>query len=223
MQINETGENLDILIYAELSQDWETFGTWYSITKSLPDAKIAVAINRSKDVPFQSFQWAKRLSVPHWYRNANPSCDDRLEAALQARKSKRLISERMLVVDALTMFVDVLTSQQRSILNAVTKVWTEIGLRIVGPLSDDGLADAIFEKSLDDPVEEVHGICQNVKNAEGYHSIVNYSKGCGKWIDKMKGCPFASASGMVANEMTLSETRVIDLWRKMSPIYGAVR
>lgn len=53
-----------MLITTETGQDWQAFGTWYSIYKNLPDAKIAISIARNEETPFQYFQWTKRINIP---------------------------------------------------------------------------------------------------------------------------------------------------------------
>jgi hypothetical protein len=219
--VTETGDNLDILVYAELSQDWLAFAAWYSANKNLPDAKVSLAICRSKDVPFQSFQWAKRLNVMHWYRNRNESCDDRLQAALGGRSLGRLQRKKLLIVDAATLFTNVLDQKSLDFINS-TSLWVEPGLHLVGGLSDDELSNTIFERSISESEEGTPKLCCQAKEMTGRQSIVNYIKGCGRWIDTMKGCPFSSASGMIIEGMTVNEHRIIELWKKMVPVYNAV-
>lgn len=52
--------------------------------------------------------------------------------------------------------------------------------------------------------------------------FVNLNKGCGRWINTAKGCPFSSAGGLSLPDMTANEHRVIELWKKMVPLYNAL-
>ena len=65
-------------------------------------------------------------------------------------------------------------------------------------------------------------ICVDAKLCQDVHPLVTYHKGCGKWIDRSKGCPFSSAGGLVTPDLTVNETRIIELWKKMVPLYQVV-
>ena len=62
--ISETGKNLSVLILTEVGKDWETFATWYSIYKNLPNSNVSIICQRNEKAPFVLFQWAKRLKIP---------------------------------------------------------------------------------------------------------------------------------------------------------------
>jgi hypothetical protein len=59
------------------------------------------------------------------------------------------------------------------------------------------------------------------KESNDPECFVSYKKGCGKWINTAKGCPFSSASGLISDNMTINERRVIELWKKMVNLYNA--
>lgn len=52
--------------------------------------------------------------------------------------------------------------------------------------------------------------------------LISFEKGCGRWINTAKGCPFSSAGGLVSTEMTVNEARIIELWKRMVPLYNTV-
>ena len=68
-EVNELGKNLNILIRTETTFDWQTFATWYSFFKNLPEAEICIVCNRNTNAPFQYFQWIKRLKIRHLFQN----------------------------------------------------------------------------------------------------------------------------------------------------------
>jgi hypothetical protein len=65
-------------------------------------------------------------------------------------------------------------------------------------------------------------LCIEAKDSNETGCLVSYKKGCGKWINTAKGCPFSNAGGLAVADMTASEHRVIELWRKMATLYSAV-
>jgi hypothetical protein len=65
-------------------------------------------------------------------------------------------------------------------------------------------------------------ICVEAKECDEPSCLVSYQKGCGKWIDTSKGCPFSNAAGLALTTMTINENRVIDLWKKMCTLYSVL-
>jgi hypothetical protein len=77
--VNELGDGLQVVIDAQQSwlDDWMSFAAWYSFSKIIPDANIAVVVTaKSKDR--QHFSWARQLNVPVAYSQHD---DWRLKAA----------------------------------------------------------------------------------------------------------------------------------------------
>ena len=65
-------------------------------------------------------------------------------------------------------------------------------------------------------------ICFESKEIEDVKCLISYKKGCGKWIDTLRGCPFSNAAGLALTTMTVNENRVIELWKKMCTLYSAL-
>lgn len=64
MKISETGEGLGILLKCKpiMAHGWMSFAAWYSFNKNLPDAKIAV--NLEKGTPNNFMMWCWKMKVP---------------------------------------------------------------------------------------------------------------------------------------------------------------
>jgi hypothetical protein len=229
--ISDTGLGLSVLIVTETEKDWQTFATWYSFYKNWPHAKVAIMVRRNGKTPFQFYQWAKRLKVRVNTTNEDFKADDWPErtrdgiedinvlANLCMAETNRCIDKTVLVVRPLTMAVDVLDQKTLDRLNksAMIKdghVWF---------MKDQPWSQMIDEYMLKDRREPLdpEPLCVEAKDQEP-SCLVSYAKGCGKWIDTAKGCPFSSAAAFVTPEMTANEHRIIELWKKMVPLYNAV-
>jgi hypothetical protein len=213
--ITETGNGLSVVIVTEVGKDWETFATWYSFYKNLPDADVSLVIFRNDQTPYQMFQWAKRMSVPLVY--AKPMSDTKLVNMLDA--ARRAVGDRILVVEPLIMAIDVLSSELMETFQNDDLLETEGVLYMQDPNIDDLLnATMLYGQS---PFE-LRPICPEAKNTEDLVSLVSYRKGCGKWIDTLKGCPFSNAAGLATATMTANENRIIELWKKMCSLYSTL-
>lgn len=225
MKIAETGENLTILINSHTAEDWKAFASWYSIYKNLPNAKIILVCNRNHKIEFQYFQWAKRLKVPQLFQSAGEASITRLRA-LAGVLAKNLAAGPILCIDAAVMLTEPLDEFLLGLLNrddyelAIGEdVWfsNRLTLKQVEEIWNNyGLVGGPGVKTLEEK------LCFEAKESEDGSCLVSFKKGCGKWIDSKKGCPFSSAAGMVADVMTVNELRVIELWKKMVPLYSAV-
>jgi hypothetical protein len=223
-RISETGGNLDVLIVTDLSLDWQTFATWYSFFKNLPDAQVAMVCHRNWYIPFQCFQWAKRLGVKHSYRNRDgDDVSTLLYSLLKTRADGHLARRRTLVVKPYVMATSVFSPRLLDLFNEDRSVLVGGSVWYVNNLNDKEIENIISDQALVGEFEHQQvDLCCDVSENPVTDCFVDYSKGCGKWIDTMKGCPLSSASGMVNDDMTVNELRVIDLWRKMVTLYGAV-
>ena len=220
--ITETGENLSVLITTETGRDWQTFATWYSIYKNLPNAKVAIVCTRNNETPFQYFQWTKKIKIPvirHNLFDKNDPIASRLDSIDKAI-SQKIINGPILVIRDLIMAIDVLDTELVEKMNCNSQildndVWfmKELNIqRIMNSYLLDENAIKIQEKCLFSEAKETNDI----------RSLVSYQKGCGKWIDTLKGCPFSNASGLMNMDMTLCENRIIELWKKMCSLYSVV-
>jgi hypothetical protein len=218
--ITDTGGGLSVLIVCEPEQDWQSFSTWYSLFKNLPDAKAAIVCHRNGQTPFVYYQWAKRLNIPVLYRT--PGGDDPrarwLEAA-QAAGQLGYVGPQVLVVRPLTVAVDLLDAATLDRLNGANTICTPEAWFMRGQ-DAGGLLDAFYLSGW--RPEPAADLVVEANETEAPASLVRYEKGCGKWIHTARGCPFSSAAGLAKIGMTANENRIIELWKKMVPLYNAV-
>jgi len=213
--VTELGKNLSVVIVTEPGRDWETFGTWYSIFKNLPDADISIVSFRNGETPFQLFQWAKRLKIP--VIHATPSFSGKTANLLEAAKIIRK-TESVLVIPHLTMALKPLDSNLLGLFNYEKPILGNNAIFLKNTNIDEILNNLLLnEKTI-----EINDFCLEAKETEKLSSIVSYQKGCGKWIHKLKGCPFSNAAGLVSYDMTVNEVRIVDLWKRMCQLYSVV-
>ncbi len=103
--VSSTGQNLDILINAQVSTDWQTFATWFSVKKNLPEAKITLACMRNGETPFQLFQWAKRLNQKVLMYNRLQPGPNHLETMPALIEATGLMEKKVLVLEPYTMAI----------------------------------------------------------------------------------------------------------------------
>lgn len=221
--ITETGKNLSVLIVTEPEKDWQTFATWYSVFKNLPDARTAIFCQRNKQTPFVLFQWAKRLNIPTMIKN--PFTTDTTEQinwlhAVRVATEERLIGGTVLVLRPLAMALESFDSKLLSRLNE-TDMWIDDDAWFMREPDLAAMMDAYY---LDDKgvQKSAERLCLDANEEPNLAPLVSYKKGCGRWIDTSKGCPFSSAAGLVSTEMTVNESRIVELWKKMVPLFNAV-
>lgn len=213
--INKYGRNLNILIVTEVGQDWKSYATWYSAYCNVPEAKVQIACMRNKQTPFQLFQWAKRLKVPLFFYNPQGtySIVEFLNCAKMAQKNN------LLVVDDRTMFLDVLDTKMLDILNT-KEVCLDPNYNVQF-LRNQNADDLLNQIMLEGKTPYTQEMCFEAKATERVACLVSCRKGCGKWIDTSKGCPFSNAAGLASTEMTVNENRIIELWKRMCSMYSA--
>lgn len=209
--ITETGKNLNVLITTEPGKDWETFGTWYSIFKNIPEATIRITCQRNGKTPFQLFQWAKKVDVPVLHHA--PFSEDRTLNRLNAIKLSGF-KENVLVLEPLVIVTETLDPKITEDTTFDVNAWF-----IRNESIDEIINDYVLDEK-ESPTGE--SICVEAKECEDTSCLVSYKKGCGRWIDTSKGCPFSNAAGLALTTMTINEHRVIELWKKMCPLYSAL-
>lgn len=223
MTITEYGGNLSVLITTETGQDWQAFATWYSIYKNLPNAKIAITCARNSETPFHYFQWAKRINLPvlrHDPIDPKDEIASRLDAIDKALAGK-IIQTPVLVVKPLIMIIDVLDSKLLQDMNSQNQIFD----KDVWFLKKQNIQDTLNSYMLESNSMQIqeNSLCAGeAMDLEDVAPIVSYSKGCGKWIDTLKGCPFSNATGLMTGNMTANENRIFDLWKKMCSLYSAI-
>lgn len=222
--ISSTGKNLSILIVTEAEKDWQTFATWYSAYKNLPESRIAMVCHRSSEIaPFVYYQWAKRLKVPivrTWpFSKEGPEYLNWLNA-IRIAQDKQFVGDSVLVVRPHTVILEPLDQKLLDSLNS-RDIWTNDDAWFLRSQNTGDLINSYYLEGKE--IEKLSDkLCVEAKESDEIACIVSYKKGCGRWIDTSKGCPFSSAAGLVSEEMTANETRVIELWKKLVPLYNAV-
>ena len=226
--ITETGKNLNVLIITEMGQDWQTFTTWYSLYKNLPDAHVVIACLRNKETPFQHLQWTKRLQIRTFYQKqfSEDKQQSQFSVILEA-VSHGFIKDTVLVIPHLTMAIDTLDPLLVNLINAKESlfwsdgdVWFMKG--VTQPVIEDMLNHCILDGVRTGDTDCPGPLIKEAKETHILAPLVSYRKGVGKWIDSLKGCPLSNASGLISEEMTVNENRIIELWRKMVALYSAV-
>jgi hypothetical protein len=215
--VTHTGKNLSVIIATKADQNWQAFATWYSLSKNLPDASVRIICARNNSTPFQYFQWAKRLSIPvTHYTPLDPanSTASRLEIL------RRLPDIRILVIDSTVMAIDTLDESLLQRMEKEDKIFDSDAWFLKNYNLTELMDDYMLEGTGINIEENV--LCSDVKTAENPRALVSCRKGCGKWIDTLKGCPFSNVNGLTTTEMNASENRVFDLWRQMCYLYSVV-
>lgn len=102
---SSTGQNLDILINAQVSTDWQTFAAWFSVKKNLPEATITLACMRNGETPFQLFQWAKRLNQKVLMYNRLPPEPNDAEESYALIRATGLWGKKVVVLKPYQMVI----------------------------------------------------------------------------------------------------------------------
>lgn len=207
--------NFNVLIATEVGKDWQTFGTWYSFYKNMPNANICISCMRNGQLPFMLYQWTKRLKIKTFHHN--PFSEDpkaNLIKAMMIAKSEGFLLENVLVVKPLVMCLEPFD------LPEVEQIINEEALFFKNPKPTDIMNSYILEDNKLELSKET--LCHQANSTENVEPLISYSKGCGKWIDTLKGCPFSNAAGLVSDDITVNEKRIIELWQKMVSLFSAV-
>jgi hypothetical protein len=219
--INETGDGLDVVIYAQTNQDWQGFATWYSIHKNLPQSRICFILERSKEFTFQYFQWLKKFNVKHFF--VNPFKFESPVSELFAAKlaiEKKWVGSNIMVVKPLTMVIDLLNPED---VNGNFDFLYDGNVLLLKNQSSLSIENMINEISLDGkPTCKLSGnvITKEAREEKELSWLVSYQKGCGDWINTMSGCPFSSAGGHINENQTVNEAKIIELWQRMVFLYN---
>jgi hypothetical protein len=215
--ITETGNDLCVLIITEPGMDWETYATWYSIHNNLPDADISITSVRNNKPMFQLYQWAKRVDIPVIHHK--PFSEDpvlrKLDSIHRAKKTK----ENLLVVNPLVMTTETLCPKITESFNTEDRIFDDNVWFLKKPDIPDMMNEYALEGGL---FKASTTICFEANETNEPKCLVSYKKGCGKWIDTLRGCPFSNAAGLALTTMTVNENRVIELWKKMCSLYSAI-
>lgn len=213
--INKTGKNIDVLIASKVSTDWATFAAWYSVMKKLPSAKVTIACMRTGETPYQLFQWVRRIQNTNFikYKKFSESETSNKLSVLNSLQQSGTIGENILLLDPYMMVLDVLNEEMIDILSK------GISFRETTDLFNNSMLE---EEKILKEIHPIFSLWREAKETDSVWPVINYKKGVGKWIHTARGCPFSNAAGLVSEEMTINEHRIIDLWKKMTPLFSVV-
>jgi hypothetical protein len=194
MNISSTGENLNILISCDYSvaNNWMAFLCWYSLTKNLPDAKVAIACNRTM-MSNGLFTWVKKCNIPFELHK----CMD-FQAQIDLVLQKEIFTAPLLVLKPDTV---VIRDFEESGFDA-NSLQDKIALASDYP-------DLCCEAKEDKP-------CVFATYSNGWGKFVTSS-----WIHKIS-CPFTSENRYVDGNMTANEMRIGRLWSAVTPLFQTV-
>lgn len=221
--VSETGGNLSVLIVTKPEMDWQTFATWYSFKKNAPDCNIAIFCERNESVPFLYYQWAKRLNIK--ILKQKPFYSNKLEDlnflwAADLFLEKKILNLPILITKPYVILNNffnkkILSFFQKNIIYKEEKIYF---------INENNLKEKINDFYINESKlwhEEKESYCLEAKENEDSWPLISFEKGCGRWINTAKGCPFSNAAGLVSPDMNVNEKKIIDLWKKMVPLYQA--
>jgi len=222
--ISELGDNLTILLVANVGDDWQAFAAWYSIQKNLPYAKCVLAYIRHADLtPFQLFQWSKRLGLKSFGVTSRKQgvLADQLLCLSSFKQPCLLLPATCMVLSPLSEdLLTMMNSDEPFVLDETVDIAQPMFSKLLPGKISSYYDSLILTHSL--PAFKSMKMSWQAKVEQEPYSIIDYSKGCGKWIHTMRGCPFSSAGGLLEEIMTINEHRIINLWKKMVCLYSSV-
>lgn len=222
--VTDLGESLTVVIVAQTGQDWLAFASWYSFSKNFPATECHIVCQKTGVVEYQLFQWAKRLNVGHCFQR-EPSKDGFVNKlfAWHTIKDKK---DTVLVITPYVLAVSPPDSDWLSKVNKPEPYFVQnTELLLTKNMDASTVSETINAYVLEtEPVVRFENtkLCSEAKIDPDGSVLTSCRKGCGRWIDTLRGCPFSSAAGMIIEDMTVNEMRIIELWQKMVPLYSAV-
>ena len=155
------------------------------------------------------YQWAKRLNIPIACigRQFQDNFSNRLSIA-------RNVPVPCLVLTPLTMVLEKFEKPNESFIANEHVIFSNSADEFDNWLN----AIQLEGKGFNDP-ENTY--CKEAKEAKKATNLVSYKKGCGRWIDTLRGCPFSNAAGLATEDMTVNERRIIEMWKRMVNLYSA--
>jgi len=198
---------MNVLIISENTKNWQLFATWFSVQNQ----NVSLCITRNKETPFMFFQWAKRLRIPHYFCEQKfPDPIGNYLSLANEMYEKKFFDKSPLLILTDTMLVHNIDFEQILTLDENSAFIPNILI-----------LEELINKRIIDNFETPNKLSIEAKEKYETHSVISYKKGVGRWIDKLKGCPFSNAAGLATDEMTTNEFLVIDSWKKMTPLYQA--
>ncbi len=202
----------NVLITSPNTQNWQAFATWYSVREKLKTANTVLCLTQTEESPFMFFQWAKRLKIPHYFckNQFSDPIANRLELVKTLLKKKFFNENLPLIILSELMIINNLNFEKKLSLDNNSGFLPNF----------EGLDDLINGRMLNN-FQTDSGLSIEAKEKSEIHPVVSYKKGCGRWINTLRGCPFSNAAGLATEEMTTNEFLIINSWKQMAPLYQA--
>lgn len=203
---------MNVLIVTDVTQNWQTFATWWSVWKLDPTLNTTLAIVWGEETPFQLFQWAKRLKLPHFFSKTvfEDHFANKMGLALKAKNKRHFHGDGLLILTPQTMLLKSLPTIEN--LQADEHSAFVKHLDDFEPLINDRMLNNF---QLENP------LCVEAKETDRLSPVVSYKKGCGRWVNTLRGCPFSNAAGLALVDMTANEYHIFDMWKQMVSLYEA--
>lgn len=252
MNITSTGDNLSILIPTEYSihDDWMAFSAWYSLSKNLPDAQVAILCLRGIKDGHLSFGWPVRCGVNYFQHEGlsdSMTLLNRLKSVYVGLNQK-LINQPVLVLPPETVCANSFSTSDMSLLNQ-SKIkfglgfgnkslmyfnnqsmdqWRDFLSQFIGngPVNDDEVLSRFAEVFGEAEVLDDLMVPSQSKNMAAF---VNYAHSDGDftikdWKEKYNVAPFNFATSFFNKQSnSTNERRLIDFWTKLRLVYEMVR
>ncbi len=252
--ISPSGNGLSVLIHSNYNHhaNWMAYASWYSIYKTLPEAKVAIAVGRASSIQHYYYHWVYRCGDLRYllHKNIGEKMGlpylNKIYSTYVALK-EGLVKQPLVVIDYETMAVNDLSMDVVSKLNKVdfasSKSCDEVPLGSIWyfnrqPL--EKLAEVINtirtlrgRENLDRlALSKVYGtsVIDDLGNDVKEHGLTvfaNYGNGCGNFTKKdwEKGKtvpPFDVAFALHSSEPTVNEKRILSLWSQMGGLWNTV-
>lgn len=118
------------------------------------------------------------------------------------------------------MAIDILSPKFLDLMNGRDQ-WCDRGVWYLKNKNMDELLEMFYMEDWREP-QAIEPLWVEANDSDSLSCLVSYQKGCGRWIDTLKGCPFSSAIALTSESMTVNELRINNLWQKMTPLFNSV-
>lgn len=245
--IESLGKGLTVLICSDYKYNfnWMAYASWYSVSRVLPEARVAVAVARSKKIETYLYNWVYQCDVGY-VTHRNIGEEKRLPYLNKLYGThvalKKTVSPPLLVIDADMMAVNPLSEKTLGVLNSCDFATSSSPYGTpAGPVwfFNGGAAEKVERainslrlhrgdhldlKSLGEGVV-ADELCVDagVSEAATFAHVDrcgNYAKA--GWEKGKTLPPFNITTALQTADMTAGEKKVLSLWRQMGPLFGVV-
>lgn len=243
MGITNIGNNLNVLISCEytLHDDWQTFATWYSIYKNLPDAEVSILCARDFPGNYSPFRWPTRAAVKFFqHENLEQNIPNvkKLNQLFGTYLAIRegLVKMPLLVTDCRQMCVRALSPNTVEAINGTrygesNGLWffQDIELGDLEKTIKNVLAFGSVSDSLNHYLgkEEFLPELSNSADDPSVTCFTNFSKfenfDLDAWRADRKSSPFVYSQGMASPVASPNARRLLLLWDRMKAAYEVMR